>query len=148
MYIIALIMELYASISISQIPGKIWNFWTPVTTDVQWRDGIIKAEWTSDPPYGIGSTGLHYHEKYGAMPWTVTKIEDGRHIEWIHNQESILKGSVAFYHVDPENGGSRVSIYTNIKGSPLMRIIMIFMKGRMTESLKADLRRLKEIMEK
>jgi hypothetical protein len=28
-----------------------------VANDVQWRNGIIKAEWTSQPPYGIGSTG-------------------------------------------------------------------------------------------
>ena len=113
-------MEINESISISTSPEKIWNFWIPVTTDTQWRDGITKAEWTSKPPYGIGSTGIHYHEKFGAMPWTITRIEDGRHIEWIHNRESILKGSVAFYHVDPENGGSRVTIYAKITGSLLI----------------------------
>ena len=140
-------MEIIESISISQSPEKIWDFWVPVTTDVQWRDGITKAEWTSQPPYGIGSTGIHYHKDFGAMPWTIIGWEDGRHTEWVH-RESRIKGSIASYHVEPENGGSHVTLHAKMVGPIFMRIIMIFMGGKMIKGVKADLQKLKSLMEK
>ena len=86
-------MESSESIPIAQSPELIWNFWLPVSTDVQWRSGITKAEMTSQPPHGVGSTGIHYHEKLGPMPWTIIKWEDGRHMEWVF-EESMMKGTI------------------------------------------------------
>jgi len=140
-------MEINESISISQSPEKIWNFWVPVTTDAQWRDGITKAEWTSQPPYGIGSTGVHYHKDLGAMPWTITRWEDGRLTEWVH-RDSRIRGSIASYHVEPEDGGSHVTLHAKMVGPLFMRIIMIFIGGKMTKGVKADLQQLKSLMEK
>lgn len=141
-----LIVEINESISISQSPKKIWNFWMLVTTDVQWRDGITKAEWTSLPPYGIGSTGIHYNKDIGAMPWTITRWEDGRLTEWVH-RESRIKGSIASYHVEPENGGSRVTLHAKMVGPLIMRIMMVFMGGMMKRGVKADLQKLKAVVE-
>ena len=140
-------MEINESISISQSPEKVWNFWMLVTTDTQWRDGITEAEWTSQPPYGKGSTGIHYHKDLGAMPWTIIGWEDGRHTEWVH-RESKIRGSIASYHVEPETGGCHVSIYAKMVGPLFMRIMMIFMGGKMKKGVKADLQKLKAIMEK
>ena len=140
-------MEINESISISKSPDAIWNFWVPVTTDVQWRDGITKAELTSQPPYGVGSTGIHYHKDLGPMPWTIIKWENGRHMEWVH-RESRIKGSIASYHVEPENGGSRVTLHAKMVGPLFMRIIMVFIGGKMKKGVKADLQKLKVLMEK
>jgi len=141
-------MEISESISISQSPEKIWNFWMPVTTDVQWRNGITKAELTSKPPYGVGSTGIHYHKQLGPMPWTIIKWEDGRHMEWVFG-ECKLEGFMGFYHVEPENDGSRVNMQQTKMELPFfMRIIMVFTRGIIKKSMKGDLQRLKAIMEK
>jgi uncharacterized membrane protein len=140
-------MEIKESISILQSPKKIWDFWMPVTTDVKWRDGITKAEWTSQPPYGIGSTGTHYLKDFGAIPWTIIKWDDGRHVEWVFG-ECKMKGSIGSYHVEPDNGGSRVTIHSKYKLPFLMRILMVFMGGKMKEVVKADLQKLKAIMER
>ncbi len=140
-------MEINESISISKSPDEIWNFWMPVSTDVQWRDGITKAELTSQPPYGVGSTGIHYHEDLGPMPWTIIKWGNGRHMEWVH-RESRIKGSIASYHVEPENGGSRVTVKAKMAGPLFMRIIIVFMGGKMKKGVKADLQKLKVLMEK
>jgi hypothetical protein len=141
-------MKIEESIYISQSPQKIWHFWLLVYTDIQWREGFTKAEWTTPPPHGVGSSGIHYHEKLGATPWTILKWEDGNYFEFIHNQESKLKGSIASYIVEPENEGSRASLQANIVGPLLMRIIAPLMRGMMVKGLKNDLQRLKEIMEK
>ena len=137
-------MEISESISISQNPEEIWNFWLPVYTDVQWRDGITKAELTSQPPYGVGSTGIHYHKDLGPMPWTIIKWEDGSHMEWVIG-ESKFADSIGSYHVESENGGSRVTIHSKMVLPFFMRIIMAIL-GR--NVVKADLLRLKTIMEK
>jgi hypothetical protein len=79
-------MVINESISISRNPESIWSYWMDVTNDVHWRDGIIKAVWTSQPPYGIGSTGQHTHKNMGAMNWEVTMFEDGRSFEFIHER--------------------------------------------------------------
>ena len=140
-------MEINESISISQSPEKIWDYWLQVTTDSQWRDGITKAELTSKPPFGIGSTGTHYHKDLGALPWIIIRWEDGRHMEWVH-RESKLKGSIAAYHIEPESGGSRVTLYAKMVVPFIMRVIMILMRARMIKGVKAELQVLKEIMEK
>jgi hypothetical protein len=140
-------MEINESISISKSPDEIWNFWIPVSTDVQWRDGITKAELTSQPPYGVGSTGIHYHKDLGPMPWTIIKWENGRHMEWVH-KESRIKGSIASYHVEPENGGCRVTVHAKMVGPLFMRIIIVFIGGKMKKGVKADLQKLKVLMEK
>lgn len=139
-------MEINESISISQSPEKMWDYLALVTTDVQWREGITKAELTSPPPYGIGSTGVHYHKDLGAFPWTVVKWDEGRHMEWVH-RESKLEGTIAFYHVEPEKDGSTVTLYIKMVVPFLMRIAMVFMRGKIVKGIKTDLKKLKTIME-
>jgi len=136
-------MEICESVFISQSSEKIWDFLLLVSTDVQWRVDYTKTEWTSQPPYCIGSTGIHHHKKMGAIPWTIIKWEEGRHMEWVIG-ESIFKDSIGSYHVEPENDGSLVTIYSKMVLPFIMRFIMALM-GR--KVVKADLQRLKALME-
>ena len=140
-------MIISESISISASHEKIWDFWLPVTTDARWRNGITKAEMTSEPPSGVGSTGVHYHKDLGPMPWTIIKWEEGKHMEWIFG-ECRLKGFLGSYHVEPENDGSRVTMeQTKTDLSFFMRIMMFLTRGIVRKSMKGDLQKLKEIME-
>jgi hypothetical protein len=134
-------------LSISQKPESIWGYWMDVTNDVQWRNGITKAEWTSQPPYGIGSTGEHIHEKMGAMIWEITRFEDGRSFEFIHTAGG-LKGSIAFFQVEPENNGSRVIVQMRMSGPIIMRFMIFFMGSTMRKGVRGDLQKLKELLEK
>jgi hypothetical protein len=102
-------MVINESISISQTPVTIWNFWIDDANDDEWRDGITKAKWTSPPPYGIGSTGEHYQKNSGAVNREIISFEDGRSFEFIRT-EGKLKGSIAVFQVKPENRGSRVTV--------------------------------------
>ena len=135
------------SISISQSPESIWSYWIDVTNDVQWRNGIIKAEWTSQPPYGIGSTGEHIHEKMGAMNWEVTGYEDGRSFEFIHTAGG-LKGSIACFQVESENKGSRVQVQLRLSGPIIMRFLMLLMGSTMRKGVRGDLQKLNQLIEK
>jgi len=118
-----------------------------VSNDVQWRNGMTKAEWTSQPPYGLGSTGEHTHKDMGTMKWEITKIENGSSFEFIHTAGG-LKGSIAFFQVEPENKGSRVNVQMRTSGPFLMRFMMIFMGSTMRKGVRGDLQKFKELMEK
>ncbi len=139
-------MVINETISISQKPESIWNFWIDVTNDIQWRDGMTRAEWTSPPPYGTGSTGKHIHKDVGAMEWKITRFEDGNSFEFIHTAGA-LKGSIAFFEVEPESNGSRVSVQMRMSGPLFMRFMMLFMGGKMRKGVRSDLQKLKELME-
>ena len=46
--------DIVSSIWIARPAQDIWNYVFEVSTDAQWRDDVIEAQWTSDPPYGVG----------------------------------------------------------------------------------------------
>ena len=140
-------MIINESISILRSPESIWNFWMDVSNDVQWRDGMTKAEWTSQPPYGIGSTGEHTHKDMGDIKWEVTGIEDGSSFEFIHTAGG-LKGSIANFQVEPESKGSRVNVQMRMSGPIIMRLMIFFMGSTMRKGVRGDLQKLKELMEK
>ena len=139
-------MKFITSIAIDQKPEVIWDFLMLITEDIHWREGIVKAEWTSEPPYGVGSTGVHYHEKMGAYEWEVTRFEDGHSFEFIH-RKSPLSGSTALFEIESEDQGSVVRMKANLTGPPIMRFMMLFMTRMMRKGLEGDLIKLKELME-
>lgn len=140
-------MLINESISISKDPELIWNYLMDVSNDVHWRNGIIKAEWTSQPPYGVSSTGEHTHKDMGVMNWEVTSFEDGRSFEFKHTAGGLL-GSIATFKVEAENNGSRLNVQMRVSGPLIMRLMMIFMGGMMRKGVRGDLQKLKELMEK
>ena len=140
-------MVINESILISRNLESIWSYWMDVTNDVQWMNGIIKAEWTSQPPYGLGSTGEHTLKDVSVMNWEITRFEDGSSFEFIHTAGG-LKGSIAVFQVEAENKGSRVNVQMRMSGPFIMRFMMFFMGSTMRKGVRGDLQKLKELMEK
>jgi carbon monoxide dehydrogenase subunit G len=135
------------SISIARKPETVWEYLMDVSNDVYWRNGITKAEWTSQSPYGIGSTGEHTHKDMGALRWEVTGFTDGSSFEFIHTAGG-LKGSIAHFEVEAENEGSKVKVQMKVSGPFLMRFMMLFMAGMMRKGVRDDIQKLKENLEK
>ena len=117
-----------------------------VSNDFHWRDGIIKAEWTSKPPYEIGSTGERTHKDMGVMNWELTSIENGSSFEFVHTAGG-LKGSFAMFQVEAENTGSRVNVQMRLSGPFIMQIIISFMGITRRKGVRNYLLKLKDIME-
>ena len=138
--------DIEISIWIARPPEDIWNYLYDVSNETQWRGGTSTAQWISDPPHGVGSTGLHVIEGIGDWPWKVTEWEEPRIMSW-DVTGGRFEGSHAGYRVAPEDAGCRVTIHMRVKPSALMRILMLIMKRRMRPQLAADLEKLKAIME-
>jgi hypothetical protein len=65
--------DIEISIWIARPPGDIWKYIVDVSNETQWRDRVNAAQWISDPPHGVGSTGLSILEGIGDFPWKITE---------------------------------------------------------------------------
>ena len=138
--------DIESSIWIARPTQEIWNYVTDWSNEIQWRKGVIEAKWTSDPPHGVGSTGLHIVEGVGEWPWKLTEWEEPHNVRW-NVTGGPMKGGQAGYLIAPEDAGSRVTLHARVKRPSFMRIIIPFMKGNMKRQMFADLEKLKAIME-
>lgn len=134
------------SIWIEQSPEAIWNYLADVSNEPQWRDIMIEARWVSDPPYGVGSTGLNVVKGVGDWPWKVTEWEERRSVGW-DVTGGRFEGSHAGYRVAPENAGSLVTLHAQFKSSTFMRFVMPYIRRRMSRQFAAELANLKAILE-
>ena len=135
-----------SSLWIARSPQDIWDFCSDVSTDAQWRAGVIDAKWISEPPYGVGSTGLHIIEGLGDYPWKVTVFEEPHIMAW-EVTGGRFKGFHGAYRMEPESEGSRFTIETRFKRSILISILGLFLNGMLKRTNAADLEKLKTILE-
>ena len=138
--------DVESSIWIARPPEDIWEYISDVSNDAQWREGVLSGKWISDPPHGVGSTGLDIVEGIGDWPWKVTEWDEHRSVSWIVTGGR-FEGSVAGYRITPENTGSLVTLHAHFKGSGFMRFVMPIIKRRMKRQFDAELIQLKAIME-
>jgi len=138
--------DVETSIWIARPPEFIWNYLVDVSNETQWRAGVNAAQWISDPPYGINSTGLHAVEGREDWPWKITEWEELHIASWDYTG-GIFEGGGAGYRVKPEDAGSRVTIHFRMRPSVLTKILLLLMKRRIRRQLAGDLEKLKAIME-
>jgi len=138
--------DVESSIWIERPPEAIWNYLADVSNEPQWREIMIEASWVSDPPYGVGSTGLHLVKGVGDWPWKVTEWEEQRSVSWVVTGGR-FEGSHAGYRVAPEKNGSLVTLDVRFKLSALMRFAKPFYQRLMRRQFAAELTQLKAIME-
>lgn len=138
--------DIESSIWIERPPEEIWKYVFDISNDPHWREGVISAKWISDPPHGIGSTGLHIIEGIGDWPWTATAFEEPHILAW-EVTGGRFEGSQGAYRIEPEGNGSNFTLETQMKRSVVTSLLMIIMKGRLKRQNAIDLEKLKAIME-
>lgn len=138
--------DIESSIWIARPPEDIWDYVFDVSNDAQWRDGVNSAKWISDPPHGVGSTGLHIIQNLGDYPWTATAVEAPFILAW-DVTGGRFEGSHGGYRIEPEGDGSRFTLETRVKRSVIMSLLMLILKGRLKRQNAIDLEKLKTIFE-
>ena len=138
--------DIESSIWIGRPPQDIWDYIVDVSNDAHWRDGVNSAKWISDPPHGVGSTGLHIIEGIGDYPWKATAFEAPHILAW-EVTGGRFEGGHGAYRIEPEGDGSRFTIETRVKRSVIMSLLMLILKGRLKRQNAIDLEKLKTILE-
>jgi len=134
------------SLFIDRPSEAIWSFMLDLTNDTRWRTGIKDAWLTSDPPAGLGATGVHIAPLIGAFPWIITEWQDQRVAGWDFTS-GFLTGTHGSYRIEPERDGSRVIIQANFRVAGTFGVLMPLMRQIVPRRLAGDLRNLKAIME-
>jgi uncharacterized membrane protein len=138
--------DVECSLWIERPPEEIWDYLADVSNEPQWRDIMIEARWVTNPPHGVGSTGLNVVKGVGDWPWKVTEWEEHRSVSWVVTGGRFA-GSHAGYRVAPENAGSRVTLDVQFKSSTFMRVVRPYFRRLMRRQFVAELTKLKAIME-
>ncbi len=138
--------DIESSIWIARPPEDMWDYVSDVSNDAQWRDGVNSGKWSSDPPHGVGSTGLHIIEGIGDYPWKATAFEEPRILAW-KVTGGRLSGGHGAYRIEPEGDGSRFTIEARMNRSVIMRLLMPILKRRIKRQDAIDLEKLKTILE-
>lgn len=135
-----------ASCYIDRSPGMVWDYMLDPAREKHWRDGVRDAQMTSDPPYGIGSSGLHFTERMGDWPWTIIEWEEGHLMGWEFSG-GMMKGSYGSYRIEPDGAGSCAMIEIELRHGGVSGLVMRLMKSKTARILANDLLRLKAILE-
>ena len=139
-------IDIEVSILVGCSPEEIWAYLVDVSNETLWRDGVLEAGWVSDPPYGVGSDGLHVVEQIGDYPWRVAEWEEYRIMSW-DVTGGRFEGAYAGYNLAPEGGGSRMTIFFSTHRNTFLKIMLFVTKRRVKRTLDGDLVKLKAIME-
>ena len=138
--------DIESSLWIARPPEDIWEFISDFSNDAQWRGGVNSGKWVSDPPHGVGSTGLHIIEGIGDWPWITTGLEEPHTMAW-KVTGGRFKGSQGAYRIEPEGNGSRFTIETKLRGSIVISLLRSFLKRMLKRQNAIDLNKLKTILE-
>ena len=138
--------DIEVSIWIARPPEDVWKYVSDISHDPQWQESVNSAKWISDPPHGVGSTGLHIIKDIGDWPWTATAFEEPHSLAW-KVTGGRFEGSQGAYRIEPEGNGSRFTYETQIKRSVVIRLLMPILKGRIKSQNAIALEKLKAILE-
>ena len=138
--------DIESSIWIGRPPEVLWEYLCDVSNDIHWRERVTAGRWISDPPHGVGSTGLTIVEGVGDWPWKITVWEEARRMSWVVTGGR-FEASHAGYRIEPQDKGSQMTLQMSLKPGPLSKIFLFIMKGAMERQLGADLEKLKAILE-
>jgi uncharacterized membrane protein len=113
------------SIFIARPADDIWNFLYDINNDQLWGIGVVETRWTSDEPSKIGSTAVYVIEGFGEVHWKLTGWEEQRIMGW-DTIDGRFDGGHGSYRMEPEAGGSRMTMRIEIRSGVLSGFFMKF----------------------
>lgn len=135
-------------IEIARPPAEVFAYLSDFEKNPEWQKGMQECHFTSEPPLGVGSTYdqlAKFRRKEIRSSFVVTAFEPGRSIT-IDTTESPMQIRVT-RSVTPTASGSLVRAVIQGDASGFMRLAEPLLKPMVRRSVKADYRRLKELLE-
>jgi hypothetical protein len=141
-------MNLTATITIKRPASDVFDYVMEVRHDAQWRSGVVEASFTSDGPFGVGTTGFDRIEANGrsmVSSWTVFEYEPGILARWTLDSGPIR--GTGGYICEEAGDDTRFTLEAHVKPAGWYRLLgPIFGRIGRRQNL-ADVRRLKTLLE-
>lgn len=135
-------------IDIARPPEEVFAFISDFTNNTRWQDGMRECTFTSDPPLRVGSTYDQvavFRRREIRSSFVVTALDEGRTVT-IETTAGPFPIKVT-RSVAPVDGGTRVR--ADVEGSPggLLGLLAPIVTRMVRRSVRADYRRLKDLLE-
>lgn len=141
-------MDLSATIVIDRPATEVFDYVMAVPHDAEWRTGVVEADFTSDGPPGIGTTGFDRVEANGremTANWTVSEFEPGGFARWTLDSGPIL--GTGGYICEPQDEKTKFTLEAHVTPTGWYRLMgPIFSRIGRRQNL-SDVERLKSILE-
>jgi hypothetical protein len=141
-------MDMSAGALIRRSPQEVFTYVAEFSHDADWRTGVTEAAMTSIGPLGVGSTGFDRAEARSRRiesGWMITEFEDGRLARWdlVSGPYKGSGGSVC----EPAGGGTKFTLESDVSASGFLRLLgpLFGILGRRQN--RADVEKLKVILE-
>lgn len=143
-------MKMSVRRTVSRPVGEVFAYFSDVSNNPQWQEGMVSCEWTSEPPIRLGSKYEQQARFAGRdviSTFKVTAFEPGRLIE-INTVESTFPIKVVRTVITID--GSTCEVSAEISGGPergFLKLIEPMMAKQAQKSINKDYDRLVEILQ-
>lgn len=144
-------MRIEESIVINRPPDEVFAFFDNRSNDTRWMETVESSEWVDrDGPTELGRRGRMVMEapRLTEFEDEVTEYEPGRRVGHRMVSDSMIMFTAC--HADPVQGGTRATVVfepERLPGGPFGWLIAPFIARTVRRNYRADLARLKEILE-
>ena len=134
--------------TVSVTPQEVFDLFTNPTKDVEWRGSAVSAEWTSDPPHGVGSTIKSLDKLLGREVASTQEVT-----AWDPPNQYGVKGAsgpmsfelTATFEAD--DNGTKATITLEAESGGLFKIAENLFAKQMEKQVTADMAGLKRLLE-
>ena len=134
--------------TVSATPQEVFDLFTNPAKDVEWRASAVSAEWTSEPPHGVGSTIKALDKVLGRDVASTQEIT-----AWDPPNKNGFKGAsgpMSFELTatfEAHDSGTKATIKLKAESGGLFKIAENLFAKQMEKQVTADMAGLKRVLE-
>lgn len=142
-------IEVSASVAIDRSAADVFEFLADMSNNTKWQKGMRACTWTSEPPLRVGSTydqEASFLGKKIVSSFEVVELEPSERIR-IRTTRGTMPIDVTRSVEAHGDGSCIVSAVVRGDSSKVFRVAEPLMRTMVERSVRADYRRLKELLE-
>ena len=134
--------------TVNASPQEVFDLFTDPTKGTEWRESAVSAEWTSEPPHGVGSTIKALDKVLGRDVASTQEIT-----AWDPPNKNGFKGGsgpMTFELTttfEAHDNGTKVTVTLEAESGGLFKIAENLFAKQMEKQVTADMAGLKRVLE-
>lgn len=136
------------SVVIDRAPADVFAYLVDVSNDPVWQEGVYEAEYTSEGPIEVGTTGVHRARPMGMtieVGWQLTEFVEPNRVAW-----RFISGPFTgneSYTLEPTPSGTRLTHWAELEPHGLLRLLRPMISGMFVKQSEVAIQTLKQILE-
>ena len=134
--------------TVNASPQEVFDLFTDPTRGTEWRESAVSAEWTSEPPHGVGSTIKALDKVLGREVASTQEVT-----AWDSPNQYGIKGAsgpMSFeltLTLEAHDNGTKATMTVEAESGGLFKIAENLFAKQMKKQVTADMAGLKRVLE-